>query len=215
MKHTTKTTPRANHAPINVTTEKWHALDVASQALQTEFAPALQPLSEAERRDLLRVNVVNAAFTADYVTLLNAQPGLVPDLLKPADTLRDWQTCQELLERLPAILRLAQDIEDTIAGLQADCYAAALGTYRTLVRGGLQASTNPAFEPMRAHMARLLDQRRQTRAANLALQAAKDALAAAQQGGGDATPATLAAAIVPMNTAAVPRNGTPPATLTA
>ncbi len=202
MKQTTKTTPRANHAPIIVTTEKWHAIDVAAQATLTEFAPVLQPLSEAERRSLLQVSIVNAAFCADYVTLLNAQPGLVPDLLRPADTLRDWQTCQELLERLPAIQRLAQDIEDTIAGLRADCYAAALGAYRVLVRGGLQASANPAFEPMRAHMARLLEQRRQTRAANLALQAAKDALEAAQPGAGDAPAPTPAAAIVPLSASA-------------
>ncbi len=203
MKKNPKTIARTSHAPINVTTEKWHAVDVAAQSLQTELAPLLQPLGEAERRNLLRVGVANAAFAAEYATLLLAQPGLVPDLLKPADTLRDWQTSQELLERLPAIQKLAQDIEDTIDGLQADCYAAALGAYRILVRGGLQVANNPAFDAMRAHIEARSNRGRQTRAAKRALKAAQDALAAAQPlGGSNGAPTPAAAVIMPMNAAA-------------
>ena len=199
MKSNPKTIARTSHAPITATTEKWHAVDAASTALQTELTPLLQPLGEAERRQLLRVDVANAAFAAEYATLLQAQPGLVPDLLKPADTLRDWQTCQELRERLPALRRLVQDIQDTIDGMEADCFAAALGAYRILVRGGLQVASHPGFEAMRAHIEARQVRRRQTRAANAALKAAQDALAAAQPPGGSNGAPTPAAVIVPMN----------------
>lgn len=202
MKQTTKTIARTNHAPISATPEKWHAIDTTTAALQTEFAPVVQPLGEAERRQLLRVNVANAAFANDYVTLLQGSPGLVPDLLKPSDTLRDWQTCQELRERLPLIQKLVQDILDTIDGLEADCYAAALGAWRVLVKGGLVTSTDPAFDAMRAHVEQRADKRRQTRAKNRALKAAQDALAAAQSPGGSSGASTPAAAvIVPMGAA--------------
>ena len=218
MKTIRKVQPRAHLTPLVVNAERWHAIDATATAFQGELAPVLRPLGEDERRHLLHVKTANAAFCADYVTLLNARPGLVPEMLRPADTLRDWATSQSLCERLAMVRLIAQQLEDTIAGLQADCYAAALGAYRMLVTGGMPAGEDPAFDPLRTHVAQRLERRRRTVAAKRALRAAELELANAME---DA-PAAGAESVVPpsgkdtANVVAIPpRSATAPAAIAA
>ena len=203
MKMNLKARVRSNRTPITVATEKWHAIDADVQALKTEFAPVLQPLTETERRDLLTMGPANEAFTGLYATLIEEHADLVPAMLHPADTLRDWQTRKEMAERHRELLLLVQQIEDTLAALQSDCYAAALSAYRVLVLGNTPAGMDPALAPLREHVAERVQRRRETRAANLALKAAEEALATATSGSGtpvnSTTPTNAAAVVVPIS----------------
>ncbi len=202
MKMNLKSRVRSNRTPIIVTTEKWHSIHTAAQALKTELATVLQPLTETERRELLTMGPSNESFTGLYATLIEEHADLVPAMLHPADTLRDWQTRGELAEFRRDLLLLAQQVKDTMSSLQSDCYAAALAAYRVLVLGSTPAGMDPALEPLREHVAQRAQRARETRAANLALKAAKSALAAATGGsGGPAAPTTPAnaAVMVPMS----------------
>ncbi len=101
MQTNAKIQARASHPPILLLPPQWEAIAAALAALRAAFQPALQPLSAAERRQLLGVNIANEAFTADYLALLQAHPGAVPTLLRPADTAtarrpawkRSWPRC--------------------------------------------------------------------------------------------------------------------------
>ena len=193
MKKQSKSTARSNRAPLNMPAEQWPQVDVAILALGTVLAPALQPLTESERRELLHVAIANEAFTADYVALADAEPGLIPAGLRPADTARDWQTRAQLIERRQAVAALLQQMDDTIAGLQSDCFASALIGYRYLTQGGTPPGMDPAVEPLRAHWAQRLARKNETRARNLALKAAESQAPAP-------TPATQAT-LIPLGAA--------------
>ncbi len=217
MRKNAKSTAQSNRAPLMPTTEQWHTADTAITALRAAFAPLLQPLTESERRELLRVGVFSEAFTADYAALIATESDLVPATLRPADTARDWQTRAELEERRQALLTLVQQIADTMAALQNDCYASALIAYRFLTQGGLPPGQDAAVEPLREHWARRQERYNQTRAANLALEAAKQVSGGSSggsTGGGNAAAPTpnAATAVTPMSatngaSATAPRNG--------
>ena len=211
MKNQTKPLMRSYHPPLVVPAEQWHTIAAAVTGVGTALEPVLQPLTPDERRALYGMQIANEAFTRDYVELLEAHPELAPAYLRAADTLRDWQTREKLMECAETLAQLGDKIADTIKALQSDCYAAALAGYRLFVRSGVPAGYEEALAPLRAHVALRADKRRHTRAANLALKAAEAALDATQHGGSGAPPATPtpASAIVPKSAAApsAPRDG--------
>ncbi len=206
MRNQTKPLMRSYHPPLVVPAEQWHTIATALTGLGTALEPALQPLTPDERRALYGMQIANEAFTREYIELLEAHPELAPAYLRVADTLRDWQTREKLVECAETLAQLGEKIADTIKALQSDCYASALAGYRLFVKSGTPAGYEEALAPLRAHVALRADKRRHTRAANAALKAAEDALATAQQGGGGTTPGapapTTSSAIVPMNSAA-------------
>ena len=159
---------RTSHTPITPTTAQWHDADTALQALRTAFNPLLHPLSADERRQLLGLGAAYEPFVEDYITLLRAQADQVPALLRPADTLRDWQTRAELLERQALLAQLSQDVADMLAGLEGDRMAAARAGYRMLARDRAPAGLEAVVAPLREHMALRLERRRRTRALKLA-----------------------------------------------
>ena len=154
MKTTIKILARSGRAPIFVTPEKWHAVDASVTALTTEFAGVLQPLTGTERRGLLGVGIAKESFTREFLALAKAHPEIMPPMLLPAETQRDWQTREEFDARRRAVATLLQQIEDTMAGLESDCLATALAGYQALLRGGAPAGLEPAVESLRRHFAR-------------------------------------------------------------
>ena len=150
----TKTLSRSNRVPLVVTPEKWHTVDAAVGALNTEFAGVLQPLTGTERRGLLGVGIAKESFTREFLALAKAHPDIMPPMLLPAETQRDWQTREEFDARRRAVATLLQQIEDTMAGLESDCLATALAGYQALLRGGAPAGLEPAVESLRRHFAR-------------------------------------------------------------
>ena len=199
MQTNAKIQARAGHQPVVLTPPQWEAIATAFVALRAAFQPALQPLSEAERRQLLRVRIANEAFTADYIALLQAHPGAVPSLLRPADTVRDWQTREQLLAHQALLAQLSQDVADTLAGLSGDCYASALAAYRMLARDGAPAGMQAIVAPLREHVAQREERKRRTRALK----------AAANEADSPANVTALPAA------AAAPRAGLVPTSLAA
>ncbi len=200
MKHTPKTLSRSPRPALAPTAEQWQAVRAAITALNAALEPVVQPLTAGEIRDLLRVGIANEALTRDYVALLEAHPGLLPSYLHPADTQADWKTRDELVACGQAIGQISEKIDATAKALQSDCYAAALSAYRVLVMGGIPAGHETTVAPLRAHIEKRVERRRETRAKNLALKAAKDALAGNENGGHN--PAAPAATVIEMPPAA-------------
>lgn len=218
MKTTTKTPLRSNRGTITVAADKWHAIDAALQTLRTEFIPIAQPLTEAERRSLLRVQMANEAFARDYLALVEAHPEVVPATMHTEDTLRDWQTREELRARHQAIMDLARQLEDTRIRLESDCYAAALAGYQIVRRGAAPTGADESIAGLREHWSRRQERRNQTLAAKRALEAAQSAASGHTPAPAPA-PAEATALVVPMSgsadSAAAPRKGSMPAALAA
>ena len=212
MRKNAKSTARSNRPDLNVLAEQWAHVDTIIQTLRATLAPALQPLTENERRKLLEVGIANEAFTASYASMVTTAPGIVPEVLRPANTTRDWQTQAELFERRQALLQIVQQMADTMAALRSDCFASALIGYRFLTQGGVPPGLDPVVEPLREHWAKRLERKNQTRAANLALKAAQaqpQAPSSDPNTGSAPTPASEAT-VIPLNVtngAATPRNG--------
>ena len=74
--------------------EKWHTVDTAFTALNTETAPIMQPLTTAERNALLGVGSVKESFTRDCLALMTVHPELVPASLGAADAAREGHNLQ-------------------------------------------------------------------------------------------------------------------------
>ncbi len=154
MKTLPKIIARSGRAPIVVTPEKWHSVDASITALGTEFGGLLQPLSGTERRNLLRVGIAKESFTREFLALTKAHPEIMPPMLRPAETQRDWQTREDLAARRREVATLLQQIDDTMAGLESDCLATALAGYQALLRGGAPAGLEPEVASLRRHFAR-------------------------------------------------------------
>ena len=212
MRTVTKTALRSNRAPILVDAAKWHSIDAATLALNTEYSPVLQPLTEDERRQLLRVALANESFTRDYVDLVATHPEIVPATMHTADTVRDWQTCEELRRRRQALADLIQQMDDTMTALQSGCYAAALAGYQIVTRGATPLGLEAAVARLREHWERRQELGKQTRAAKLALAKAKAEAAASAGSGSSPAPTPASAAVIPMSAGTIPRNGATPAT---
>ncbi len=131
-----------------------HTVDLSITALDTEFTPIVQPLSEAERRNLLGVGPAKETFIGDCLALVAAHPSLVPAVVPVADAIRDWATREQLLARRWAIAAILRKIDDTLAGLEGDCHATALEAYQVLVRGGTRLGVEPEVAQLRQHFAR-------------------------------------------------------------
>ena len=156
MKPTTKILARSGRAPLVVTPEKWDTVDTSVTALGTELDPIAQAITEAERRNLLRVGPQKETFTRDCLALVEAHPELAPAFLGTADAARDWATRDELLARRWAISAILRRIDDTLAGLESDCFATALAAYQAMVRGGAPAGLEPEVAQLRQHFARYM-----------------------------------------------------------
>ncbi len=165
MKSKFKILARSNRAPLGVNAEKWQSIDGRFRALAAEIAPVLQPLTEAERRQLLRVGSINESFIRDFFAVLRDHPETVPPMLRPAEALRDWELREELAARHWALLELAQQVKDTMAGLESDAYATALAGYQAMVRGGSPAGLEPVVTKLRSHFANRATRASRTRAA--------------------------------------------------
>ncbi len=164
VKRKVKTPMRSNRVPLSAPTEKWRAIDTALDLFEAEAAPLLQPLSEAERQALLGVGTMNESFTRDVYAGLKANPGIAAPILHPEDALRDWTIREELAARRMRILGLVQRIEDTMAGLESDCYVVALAIYEGLRRSGTPAGLGPLVEKTKANFAARAVKARKTRA---------------------------------------------------
>ena len=224
MRNNPKTLRQSPRPAALPTAEQLHTVQVAVTALNTALAPLLQPLTEGEIRDLLAVGIANESFTRDYVNLVTAHPDLLPGYLRTAETQASWEARDAFAATAQAVAQVTRKLDTTVKALQSDCYAAALNGYRILVQGGVPAGFEGEVAPLREHMAQRQARRRETRANRLALKAAKDALAAANGGGGEspAPPATTLAAekvtVMPMNASvasAKARNGSAPTALAA
>ena len=179
MKSKFKILARSNRAPLGASAEKWQSIDERFQALKTEIAPVLQPLTEGERRQLLGVGSVNESFIRDFFAVLREHPETVPPMLRPAEALRDWDLHEELAARHWAILELAQQVKDTMDGLESDAYATALAGYQAIVRGGSPAGLAPVVTKLRSHFANRVTRANQKRAAKRAQEREASANAAA------------------------------------
>ncbi len=195
MRNNIKTLSHSPRPAALPTAEQLHTVQVAVAALNTALAPLLQPLTEGELRDLLKVGLANESFTRDYVNLITAHPDLLPGYLRTGETQTGWEARDAFAACGQAIAQIGLKIAGTVKALQSDCYAAALSGYRILVKGGVPAGFEGEVAPLREHMAQRQARRRETRASRLALKAAQDALAAAGGGGeSPAPPATTLAA---------------------
>ena len=154
MKPTTKILARAPRGPIVVAPEKWHTVDTSITGLDAEISPIVQVLSEAERRNLLRVGPAKEPFINDCLALIQAHPSLVPASLPTADAIRDWATRHEMQARRWLVSTILAKFDDTIAGLESDCYATALEAFQVMARGGARAGVEPELAELRQHFSR-------------------------------------------------------------
>lgn len=151
-----------NLISLNLSTQDIADIDGALETLRRVFTPliALQP---AQRRELFKMGDKSEAFCRQTLSLLDANPQIVPPNLGVDEALADLVAIDQLRPRLMKLRQLVERADDTEMALGSDIISVALEGYALLKVSGKGEALKGARRDLSARFAKA------TRAAEPAL----------------------------------------------
>lgn len=142
-----------NLVSINLSSQDVTDLDAALETMRRVFAPliALQP---AQRRELYKMGDKSETFCRQTLSLLAANPQMVPPNLGLAEAQADLVALDLLRPRLMQLRQLVERAEDTDLALGSDIISVALEGYALLKVSGKGEALKSARRELSARFAK-------------------------------------------------------------
>lgn len=128
-------------------------VDAALETLRRVFAPMIS-LEAQQRRELTKMGGKSEAFCRQTLTVLAANPQIVPPNLGLAEAQADLAALDALRPRLLLLQQLTERAEDSVLALGSDLMQVALEGYSLLKVSGRSESLKGARQALSARFAR-------------------------------------------------------------
>jgi len=142
-----------NLVSLNLSAQDLADIDNALATLRRVFAPliALQP---SQRRDLYKMGDKSEAFCRQTLSVLAANPQIIPPSLNLAEAQADLAALDQLRPRLMQLEQLVERADDTVLALGSDVITVALEGYGLLKVSGKSEALKGARKDLSARFSR-------------------------------------------------------------
>jgi len=142
-----------NLVSLNLSAQDLADIDNALATLRRVFAPliALQP---SQRRDLYKMGDKSEAFCRQTLSVLAANPQIIPPSLNLAEAQADLAALDQLRPRLQQLEQLVERADDTVLALGSDVITVALEGYGLLKVSGKSEALKGARKDLSARFSR-------------------------------------------------------------
>ena len=142
-----------NLISLNLTAQDLADLDGALETMRRVFA-SLVTLQPQQRRDLMKMGDKSEVFCRQTLTLLTANPQIVPPNLGLAEAQADLAVLDQLRPRLMVLRQLLEKADDTEMALGSDIIGVALEGYGLLKVSGKDEGLKAARRELSARWAK-------------------------------------------------------------
>ena len=142
-----------NLVSLNLTAQDLADLDDALETMRRVFAP-LVSLQPQQRRDLMKMGDKSEVFCRQTLTVLTANPQIVPPNLGLAEAQADLAALDQLRPRLIVLRQLLEKADDTEMALGSDIIGVALEGYGLLKVSGKDEGLKSARRELSARWAK-------------------------------------------------------------
>ena len=142
-----------NLISLNLTAQDLADLDGALETMRRVFA-SLVTLQPQQRRDLMKMGDKSEVFCRQTLTLLTANPQIVPPNLGLAEAQADLAALDQLRPRLMVLRQLLEKADDTEMALGSDIIGVALEGYGVLKVSGKDEGLKSARRELSARWAK-------------------------------------------------------------
>jgi hypothetical protein len=142
-----------NLVSLNLTAQDLADLDGALETMRRVFAP-LVTLQPQQRRELMKMGDKSEVFCRQTLTLLTANPQIVPPNLGLAEAQADLAALDQLRPRLMVLRQLLEKADDTEMALGSDIIGVALEGYGVLKVSGKDEGLKSARRELSARWAK-------------------------------------------------------------
>jgi hypothetical protein len=142
-----------NLVSLNLSAQDLADADAAIATLRRVFAPliALQP---SQRRDLYKMGDKSEVFCRQTLSVLAANPQIIPPSLNLAEAQADLAALDQLRPRLQQLEQLVERADDTALALGSDIITVALEGYGLLKVSGKNEALKTARKDLSARFAK-------------------------------------------------------------
>ncbi len=121
-----------NNFNFSLTPEELKQVNQAVDVLKTILEPKLSSLATSDKRDMPKMGDKTLAFVEKSVSYGEMYPDFMPKFIDIKEAKMDLKTVKDLKQLLTPLLRITNEIDDTMTLAGSEAYSSALSIYKVL-----------------------------------------------------------------------------------